>query len=53
MNRISQIVRNEIGLLNHKVEASTNQSGGDTPPEDAIDHILIDAFAPGIALDNP
>ena len=39
--------------MDDEIETATNQASRNTPPQDAIDHILIDAFARCIAFNNP
>src|SRR5579885_1662317 len=48
-----QIARHQVWLLHNEIEASTDQAGHDTPPEDPIDLVRGDAFARRISPDSP
>src|SRR2546421_4556209 len=46
-------MRHQVRLLDHKVKASPNQTCRDTPPQHAVNHVLIDAFTLSVPLDSP
>src|SRR2546430_17538226 len=53
INRIFQIVIDEIILLDDEIESPAKHASADTPPENTIDGVLIDALASHISANSP
>jgi hypothetical protein len=51
--RISEVVRNEIWLLDDIIQAAPDQTGDDTPPENPVLYIIADAYTSCIASYYP